>query len=289
MTQRARPKELWCPAVYLLLGLYLASLLVFTFRPVIGWPIPQSLGRASTLLIWAFALGHALWTLGWRHALVFFALAFFIGFTFEAVGIATGWVYGDYHYGPRLGPVMLGVPVLIPLSWFTVIYLALAVTERLADVIDPVRARQDDVGDAMGAEEGDLIGEERPVEQRDDRLGALQRERPKPGALAAGQDDGLGHLGERLAGVNRRGPPRDGMRLRHRPGDHGTASLMSMTGMPSRMGYALRQAGQMMRVSSKVRSPLHAGQTRIALSSSSIMCPPSFEPCHRSSDASFLA
>jgi len=133
MTQRARPKELWCPAVYLLLGLYLASLLVFTFRPVIGWPIPQSLGRASTLLIWAFALGHALWTLGWRHALVFFALAFFIGFTFEAVGIATGWVYGDYHYGPRLGPVMLGVPVLIPLSWFTVIYLALAVTERLAD------------------------------------------------------------------------------------------------------------------------------------------------------------
>src|ERR1051325_1814232 len=46
---------------------------------------------------------------------------------------------------------------------------------------------------------------------------------------------------------------------------------MSMTGMPSRIGYAFLQAGQMMRCSSKRRSPLQAGHTRIAFSSSSTM------------------
>src|SRR5262245_9153672 len=46
---------------------------------------------------------------------------------------------------------------------------------------------------------------------------------------------------------------------------------MSITGIPSRIGYALAQARQMMRASSNRRSPLQAGHTRIAFSSSSIM------------------
>jgi len=126
-----RAKTLWQFAIYALLGLYFASIFFFALKPLLGWPIPRLLGPVSTLLVWAFALGHAVWTLGWRHALVFFGLAFVVGLVFEAVGVATGWVYGGYHYGPRLGPQLFHVPVLIPLSWFMVIYLAFAVTERL--------------------------------------------------------------------------------------------------------------------------------------------------------------
>jgi hypothetical protein len=65
----------------------------------------------------------------------------------------------------------------------------------------------------MGAQEGELIGEERPVEERDDGLGAAQREGAQPRALPPGEDDGA-----------------------YAPGVQETASLMSMTGMPSRMG-----------------------------------------------------
>ncbi len=124
-------KSLWRFAIYALLGIYFASIFFFALKPILGWPIPRLLGLASTLFVWAFALSHALWMLGWRHALAFFGIAFAVGLAFEAVGVATGWVYGGYHYSPRLGPMVFGVPLLIPLSWFMVIYLAHAVSERL--------------------------------------------------------------------------------------------------------------------------------------------------------------
>lgn len=117
--------------MYALLGIYFASIFFFALKPILGWPIPRMLGPVSTLFVWGFALGHALWMLGWRRALTFFGAAFVVGLALEAVGVATGWVYGGYHYSPRLGPQWFGVPILIPLSWFMVIYLAHAVTERL--------------------------------------------------------------------------------------------------------------------------------------------------------------
>src|ERR1043165_3947874 len=90
-------------------------------------------------------------------------------------------------------------------------------------------------------EEQGVGGEERDVQERDHRLGGGQGERPEARALPAGEDD-RGYL----------------------VGVQGSASPISITGMPSRMGYAFRQAGQMMRVSSKISSPLHAGHARMA-------------------------
>jgi hypothetical protein len=45
------------------------------------------------------------------------------------------------------------------------------------------------------AQQRQLIREERPIEERNDRLGPGQRQGTQPRALAAGQDDGLGGLG----------------------------------------------------------------------------------------------
>ena len=67
----------------------------------------------------------------------------------------------------------------------------------------------------MGLQQRELVGEERPPQQGHHRLGAGQRERPEPRALAAGEDDGLGGG--------------------YAP-DQGSASVMSITGMPSRIG-----------------------------------------------------
>ncbi len=65
----------------------------------------------------------------------------------------------------------------------------------------------------MAREERELIGEEGDIEQGDDRLGPIVSERPEPGALPAREDDG-GYLA----------------------GAQGSASPISITGIPSRMG-----------------------------------------------------
>ena len=53
--------------------------------------------------------------------------------TLESLGVATGWVYGPYHYSEnRLGPLFLGlVPLLIPLAWFMMIYASFILADWL--------------------------------------------------------------------------------------------------------------------------------------------------------------
>ena len=86
------------------------------------------------------------------------------------------------------------------------------VAELRLDRLDEVRAGEHDIPHPVTAQQGELVMEEGDVEERDDGLGAGERQRTKPGALAARQD----YRGSR--------------------GVQGSASLMSMTGMPSRIG-----------------------------------------------------
>ena len=95
----------------------------------------------------------------------------------------------------------------------------LGFAEGGAHVIDAVGARENHVGDAVLAQQRELISEKRTIQQRNDRFRARHGERTQPRALAAREDDGLG----RRAGV-------------YAPGAQGCASLMSITGMPSRIG-----------------------------------------------------
>ncbi len=53
----------------------------------------------------------------------FFLLSTFCsGFLIEAVGVATGKIFGAYHYTNVLGASILGVPLIIGLNWTTLIY-----------------------------------------------------------------------------------------------------------------------------------------------------------------------
>ena len=40
-----------------------------------------------------------------------------VGLAAEAVGVRTGFPFGDYSYADTLGPTVLGVPVVVPLAW----------------------------------------------------------------------------------------------------------------------------------------------------------------------------
>lgn len=78
------------------------------------------------------SLLHAGWALGWRNAGLFFLISAVVAYAFEEVGVRTGWVYGSYHYSDMLGPKLGHVPVMIPLSWFMMVYPCYVISSLLA-------------------------------------------------------------------------------------------------------------------------------------------------------------
>jgi uncharacterized membrane protein len=69
---------------------------------------------------------------GWNDAFpIFGAAAFWIGFGSEIIGIHTGYLYGDYVYGPTLGPKLWDVPLVIGVNWFILSYLTGSVFHKI--------------------------------------------------------------------------------------------------------------------------------------------------------------
>jgi uncharacterized membrane protein len=109
---------------------------LITIYSILGRPLGIAPARVITPLVtlagFAFALLHAGQREGWGGALRLLALVFGVSLLFESVGVATGWVYGPYHYTDKLGPLFLGlVPYLIPVAWFMMSYPSFVIADRL--------------------------------------------------------------------------------------------------------------------------------------------------------------
>jgi putative membrane protein len=85
----------------------------------------------ASLALTVFCLASAAHLLGRQRALVFFGIAVILGWLSEFIGIRTGLVFGEYSYTDQLGIKLGGVPVIVPLVWFCIIY----VTYVLANLI----------------------------------------------------------------------------------------------------------------------------------------------------------
>lgn len=71
---------------------------------------------------------------GWTDAFpIFAAAAFWIGFGAELIGIHTGYLFGDYVYGPTLGPMLWEVPIIIGVNWFILAYLTGSVFRKIGN------------------------------------------------------------------------------------------------------------------------------------------------------------
>lgn len=96
-------------------------------------------GLVSLLLGWlpvVFAGWHLARWAGWRNGVLVFVVIAVVSFTFEAVGVATGLIFGDYYYpdGP-LGPLVLGVPPLIQLQYFAMGYACLVIARAVSGTL----------------------------------------------------------------------------------------------------------------------------------------------------------
>jgi uncharacterized membrane protein len=100
-------------------------------RTLLGLPFQLWLAMFLPLVSVAFALAHSVTVLRWRRALLFLGLTLAISLALESLGVATGQIYGPYHYTSRLGPLFLGlVPYTIPLTWYMMLYPAYRIAER---------------------------------------------------------------------------------------------------------------------------------------------------------------
>jgi len=75
-----------------------------------------------TALTWAnllvtFCIGLCFFEANIRHLIIPLSLAFVIGIAAEAIGVETGYLFGDYHYGSVLGLKIFQVPITIGLLW----------------------------------------------------------------------------------------------------------------------------------------------------------------------------
>ena len=127
------PRRLLLALTTLLLVLFVYVSAVRTLlRPIMDLPDPTGGLHGQTLVLVLFSLTHAWYALGWRHTLVFFALSAVISWMFEQIGVATGLIYGPYHYTDVLGPKLGHVPLLIPLAWFMMIYPSYVIANLIA-------------------------------------------------------------------------------------------------------------------------------------------------------------
>ncbi len=118
-----------------LFGIYAVITLGVSITALFGVQIPPLITMLLTGVGFTFALLHGAVTLGWGRVILFVALTFLVSLTFESIGVATGLIYGPYHYTDKLGPKFLGlVPYLISLAWFMMLYPSLLIAAYLTPV-----------------------------------------------------------------------------------------------------------------------------------------------------------
>jgi uncharacterized membrane protein len=88
----------------------------------VAYPLTEGATRdrltvVTVLLGCALSVTHALSTRGPRAAFALMATTTGGGLAVEVVGVHTGLPFGEYAYSDRLGPRLLGVPLVVPLAW----------------------------------------------------------------------------------------------------------------------------------------------------------------------------
>jgi uncharacterized membrane protein len=69
----------------------------------------------------------------WRIQMaLFLVLVYIIGFGAELAGVQTGLIFGEYAYGPVLGPKWYGTPFMIGVNWILVTYATGSLVDQLA-------------------------------------------------------------------------------------------------------------------------------------------------------------
>jgi putative membrane protein len=89
-----------------------------------------SMNASKMLIPIALTLLHASVVFTRLRGLLLILLSFLVGLAFEAVGVRFGFVFGShYAYNSQeFGPMLLGVPLIVPMYWSVFIYLGYSIS-----------------------------------------------------------------------------------------------------------------------------------------------------------------
>jgi putative membrane protein len=102
--------------------------------------VPATVHGSLSLIIGLVPVAFAVWHFsrwaGAATAWLSFAAVVIVSFFGEALGVATGLVFGNYYYpdGP-LGPLLLGVPPLVMMQYFAMAYASLMMARAVSGSI----------------------------------------------------------------------------------------------------------------------------------------------------------
>ena len=123
-----------------LFAVMIAALLVIAvldFGPLIGIGVDSdAILTLMAALIFVFV--HGAIALGPRHMIAFSLITVVISFSSEAIGVATGLVFGAYHYTDQLGPKLLGVPPMIQIGYLATGYASVMMGRIILSLLCPV-------------------------------------------------------------------------------------------------------------------------------------------------------
>jgi lycopene beta-cyclase len=109
-------------ALFLLWGLLMIPAPLFPERfPLFAYASTTALTLGVLALSWR--------RFGGARTLLLFAVAFTFGVAVEVLGERTGFPFGSYAY-QAVGPALFGVPLLVPLGWYALTLIAIAVSPR---------------------------------------------------------------------------------------------------------------------------------------------------------------
>ncbi|MBF5080817.1 carotenoid biosynthesis protein [Quadrisphaera sp. INWT6] len=120
------------------LALASAAVLVQVTYPLLSGRALTTATLASVLLFAAASLVSAGATHGVRAVVALLVGAGGVGLVAEAVGVSTGFPFGEYAYAGTLGPQVLGVPAVVPAAWLMMAWPTLLAGRA---VVDLLRAR----------------------------------------------------------------------------------------------------------------------------------------------------
>jgi len=87
---------------------------------------------ASSIAFAIASFAHGVRAVGLLRTGILFCLGTTLPFLLEALSVGTCMI-GCYDYTAKLGPQLIGVPIVIPLGWFNTCYVAIAVTNLALD------------------------------------------------------------------------------------------------------------------------------------------------------------
>ena len=114
-------------SVFIALLFHVSGLIGILFTPYKDWFIqhtPFNLLIMAGLLVWNQSKPN-------KAFIIFITVCFLTGMIAEIIGVQSGWLFGEYAYGDVMGPKVFGVPLLIGINWFVLVFCCMIIIERL--------------------------------------------------------------------------------------------------------------------------------------------------------------